>query len=215
MTRTSEAAHGEVRGGNTREPRLADRLAAALDRPAAQQPEWPDPVRARTAVEPLRTAPPIVAESETVQLSEQLAAVARGQAFPPQSGDRAETFAETTESHLRANLGLLKRMSPHLARAHGHAARAMTLARRAYAQEPANPHTGLPSYLRGTPGGGRRSTGQGLGEADLSARYRTARDPRLNEEQSMELAFTVADLLAEAIRPAARQVTSAGPGNPR
>ncbi len=211
MTRTSEAAHGEVRSRNTREPRLADRLAAALDRPAAQQPEWPDPAQARTVVELLRTAPPIVAESETAQLSEQLAAVARGQAFLLQSGDCAETFAETTESHLRANLGLLKRMSLLLAhaaglpvvplarmagqyakprsqsvdadglpvyrgdmvnsaertlaartgdpdrmlRAHGHAARAMTLARRAYAQEPANPHTGLPSYLQGTPGGGR------------------------------------------------------------
>ncbi|MEU5249423.1 3-deoxy-7-phosphoheptulonate synthase, partial [Streptomyces asoensis] len=43
---------------------------------------------------------------------------------------------------------------------------------------------------------------RGLGEADLPARYRTACDPRLNEEQSMELAFTVADLLAEAMRPA-------------
>ncbi len=31
----------------------------------------------------------------------------------------------------------------------------------------------------------------------------------------MELAFTVADLLAEAIRPAAQQVTSAGPLSPR
>ncbi|GGQ98808.1 3-deoxy-7-phosphoheptulonate synthase [Streptomyces asoensis] len=209
MTRSSEAAHGEVRGRNTRDARLADRLAAALDRPAAQQPEWPDPARARTVVELLRTAPPIVAEPETAQLSERLAAVARGQAFLLQSGDCAETFAETTASHLRANLGLLKRMSLLLARAaglpvvplarmagqyakprsrsvdadglpvyrgdmvnsaeptlaartcdpdrmlhaHEHAARAMTLARRAYAREQSNPRTGPSSYPHGTAGG--------------------------------------------------------------
>nr|ALI94186.1 AslH [Streptomyces sp. XZQH4] len=468
MTRSSEAAYGEVRGTNTREPGLADRLAEALARPAAQQPDWPDPAHARTVVELLRTAPPIVAESETAQFSKQLAAVARGQAFLLQGGDCAETFAETTASHVRANLSLLKRMSRLLAhaaglpviplarmagqyakprsqsvdadglpvyrgdmvnsaertlaartcdpdrmlRAHGHAARAMTLARRAYAQEPANLYTGPPSYAQGTADGGHlvrnaeeigrdqvrsgeqifvghemllldyecaplhaagfttgpepllvsplahflwigertrglgdahlavaellanpigvkigprttpeeaveyvrrldpyatpgrltlisrmgasqvrevlapivekvtatghqvvwqcdamhgnsrttadgrktrhfddivgeihgffdvhralgthpgglhlEATGEdvteclggacGLGEADLSARYRTACDPRLNGEQSMELALTVADLLAEAVRPAARQVTSVGPGDPR
>ncbi|MHC5909187.1 3-deoxy-7-phosphoheptulonate synthase, partial [Streptomyces sp. S6] len=37
---------------------------------------------------------------------------------------------------------------------------------------------------------------RGLGEDDLPARYRTACDPRLNAEQAMELAFTVAGLLA-------------------
>ncbi|MBK3632429.1 3-deoxy-7-phosphoheptulonate synthase [Streptomyces sp. MBT97] len=228
MTRSSEAAHGEVRGRNTRDARLKDRLAAALDRPAAQQPEWPDPARARTVVELLRTAPPIVAEPETAQLSERLAAVARGQAFLLQSGDCAETFAETTASHLRANLGLLKRMSLLLARAaglpvvplarmagqyakprsrsvdadglpvyrgdmvnsaertlaartcdpdrmlraHEHAARAMTLARRAYAQEQANPHTGPSSHPHGTPGGRLVGTAE-----------ETGRDQRPRSEQ--------------------------------
>jgi 3-deoxy-D-arabino-heptulosonate 7-phosphate (DAHP) synthase class II len=56
---------------------------------------------------------------------------------------------------------------------------------------------------------------RGLGEDDLPARYRTACDPRLNAEQSMELAFTVAELLAAAIRPAARQAALHRPRSPR
>ncbi|NUH42930.1 3-deoxy-7-phosphoheptulonate synthase [Streptomyces samsunensis] len=52
--------------------------------------------------------------------------------------------------------------------------------------------------------------GCGLGEDDLSARFRTACDPRLNEEQAIELAYTVADLLAAAVRP----VTDTGSRNP-
>ncbi|MFE9068842.1 3-deoxy-7-phosphoheptulonate synthase [Streptomyces violaceusniger] len=424
MTRSSEAAHGEARVWATREPGLADRLAAALDRRAAQQPEWPDPTLARMVMDRLRDAPPIVAESETAQLSEKFAAVARGEAFLLQSGDCAETFAETTEPHLRANLSLLKRMAlilTHAAElpviplarmagqyakprsqpadadglpvyrgdmvnsaarilaartpdpermllAHKHAARAMALARRAgqiyvshemllldyecaplhIARFTTGPEPLLASplahflwigertrglddahlavaellanpigvkigpgttpeqaveYVRrldphGTPGrltlisrmghalvrevlppivekvtatghqvvwqcdpmhgnsrttaGGRKTrhfddivaeisgffdvhrtlgthpggihleaTGEdvteclggarGLGEDDLSARFRTACDPRLNEEQAIELAYTVADLLAAAVRP----VTDTGSRNPR
>jgi 3-deoxy-7-phosphoheptulonate synthase len=36
----------------------------------------------------------------------------------------------------------------------------------------------------------------GLGEIDLSTRYETACDPRLNHQQSLELAFLVAEMLA-------------------
>jgi 3-deoxy-7-phosphoheptulonate synthase len=38
----------------------------------------------------------------------------------------------------------------------------------------------------------------GLGEIDLPLRYQTACDPRLNHAQSLELAFLVAEMLAEA-----------------
>jgi 3-deoxy-7-phosphoheptulonate synthase len=38
----------------------------------------------------------------------------------------------------------------------------------------------------------------GLGETDLPLRYQTACDPRLNHAQSLELAFLVAEMLAEA-----------------
>ncbi|MDX3746849.1 3-deoxy-7-phosphoheptulonate synthase [Streptomyces sp. AK08-02] len=148
MTHSSRGAPGEARVRVAREQRLADRLAAALARPAAQQPQWPDPARARTVLARLRTAPPVVAEAETARLSERLAAVARGEAFLLQSGDCAETFAETTEPHLRANLGLLKRMAQVLAHAAG--LPVVPLARMAgqYAKPRSQPvdAAGLPAY---------------------------------------------------------------------
>lgn len=94
---------------------LFDRLEAALARPAAQQPVWPDPQRARDAVELLSRSEPIVAPAETARLSRQLAAVARGEAFLLQGGDCAETFAGNTEAHVRANLRTLVDMAAVLA----------------------------------------------------------------------------------------------------
>ncbi|MFF5173690.1 3-deoxy-7-phosphoheptulonate synthase [Micromonospora sp. NPDC000089] len=90
---------------------LTRRLDEALARPAAQQPSWPDPEWASAVVEQLQHADPIVAPRETVQLSDRLASVARGEAFLLQGGDCAETFADNTESHLRANLRILSEMS--------------------------------------------------------------------------------------------------------
>lgn len=109
---------GTDRNRRAVEQRLADRLAAALAKPAMQQAAWPDTARAEAVVEQLRTAAPIVAPAEIARLSDRLADVARGRAFLLQSGDCAETFADNTEPHLRANLGLLKRMAVVL----GHAA---------------------------------------------------------------------------------------------
>ncbi|MFD7502850.1 3-deoxy-7-phosphoheptulonate synthase [Streptomyces sp. NPDC059850] len=98
---------------------LASRLSSALARPAAQQPQWPDPARASAIVRLLHGAKPIVAPHETAWLSDRLASVARGEAFLLQGGDCAETFAENTESHLRANLRVLLRMAGMLADAAG------------------------------------------------------------------------------------------------
>ncbi|KDN20693.1 phospho-2-dehydro-3-deoxyheptonate aldolase [Amycolatopsis rifamycinica] len=98
---------------------LAGRLSAALARPAAQQPCWPDADRAEAVVGLLHEAEPIVAPEETARLSARLASVARGEAFLLQGGDCAETFAGNTEPHLRANLGLLERMGEVLAEAAG------------------------------------------------------------------------------------------------
>ncbi|MDQ7807663.1 3-deoxy-7-phosphoheptulonate synthase class II [Amycolatopsis sp. A133] len=98
---------------------LAGRLSAALARPAAQQPCWPDAERAGAVIELLHNAEPIVAPEETARLSARLAAVARGEAFLLQGGDCAETFAGNTEPHLRANLGVLARMAGVLADAGG------------------------------------------------------------------------------------------------
>ncbi|MEU9143431.1 3-deoxy-7-phosphoheptulonate synthase class II [Streptomyces sp. NPDC048349] len=98
---------------------LFGRLEEALARPAAQQPAWPDPQRARDAVESLSRAEPIVAPAETARLSRRLAAVARGEAFLLQGGDCAETFAGNTEAHLRANLRTLADMAAVLAHGTG------------------------------------------------------------------------------------------------
>jgi 3-deoxy-7-phosphoheptulonate synthase class II len=98
---------------------LADRLSAALTRPAAQQPRWPDPARAGAVAGLLHQAEPIVAPDETARLSNRLASVARGEAFLLQGGDCAETFAENTEPHLRANLRVLLQMAVVLTHAAG------------------------------------------------------------------------------------------------
>ncbi|MEU9605863.1 3-deoxy-7-phosphoheptulonate synthase [Streptomyces sp. NPDC048057] len=98
---------------------MADRLAAALARPVAQQPQWPDPERASAVVASLSGAEPIVTPAETARLADRLAAVARGEAFLLQGGDCAEAFAENTEAHQRANLGVLADMASVLTRRAG------------------------------------------------------------------------------------------------
>ncbi|MEU0744483.1 3-deoxy-7-phosphoheptulonate synthase [Streptomyces sp. NPDC006134] len=98
---------------------LAARLADALARPAAQQPPWPDPRRVRDVVRSLRRAAPIVAAADTARLREELAAVARGEAFLLQGGDCAESFAENTDDHQTANLRTLVRMADVLGRRTG------------------------------------------------------------------------------------------------
>jgi threonine aldolase len=50
----------------------------------------------------------------------------------------------------------------------------------------------------------------GLAEVDLGTRYETACDPRLNHQQSLELAFLVAEMLAAGGRGEAGTVTSRG-----
>jgi 3-deoxy-7-phosphoheptulonate synthase len=48
-----------------------------------------------------------------------------------------------------------------------------------------------------------------IGETDLSDRYHTFCDPRLNAEQAIELAFLVADLLKKERAGHARPLTVA------
>lgn len=127
---------------------LSGRLAAALARPAAQQPTWPDPRRAAEAVELLSRSEPIVAPAETARLRGRLAAVARGEAFLLQGGDCAETFAGNTEAHLRANLDTLVDMAALLTGGSG--LPVVTVARMAgqYAKprSQSTDATGLPVY---------------------------------------------------------------------
>jgi 3-deoxy-7-phosphoheptulonate synthase len=92
-------------------PTLAVALKDALDRPAAQQPPWPDADlvwRVRTLLE---SVPPVTVPAEVDRLQERLGAVARGQAFLLQGGDCAETFVDNTEAHLRGTIRTLLQMA--------------------------------------------------------------------------------------------------------
>jgi 3-deoxy-7-phosphoheptulonate synthase len=89
---------------------LRARLDAALAKPAAQQPSW-DPDQAKAMRKVLESVPPVTVPSEIERLSGQLAAVARGEAFMLQGGDCAETFADNTEPHIRANIRTLLQMA--------------------------------------------------------------------------------------------------------
>nr|WP_246017351.1 3-deoxy-7-phosphoheptulonate synthase class II [Micromonospora pisi] len=94
-------------------------LVDALARPAAQQPTWGNQERAREICSALRDAPPIVTVAEVERLRRRLTAVARGRAFLLQGGDCAETFADSTEDHVRGNLRALSRMAATIAAAGG------------------------------------------------------------------------------------------------
>jgi 3-deoxy-7-phosphoheptulonate synthase len=79
--------------------------------PAAQQPDWPDPANVRAVAGELSEQPPLVFAGECDQLKEQLAAVARGEAFVLQGGDCAETFAGSTADSVRDRLETLLQMA--------------------------------------------------------------------------------------------------------
>ncbi|MCK0173377.1 MULTISPECIES: class II 3-deoxy-7-phosphoheptulonate synthase [Mycobacteriaceae] len=89
---------------------LRQRLDAALARPALQQPSW-DPEVASAMRTVLESVPPITVASEIERLKSLLADVARGEAFLLQGGDCAETFADNTEPHIRANIRTLLQMA--------------------------------------------------------------------------------------------------------
>jgi 3-deoxy-7-phosphoheptulonate synthase len=89
---------------------LRHRLDAALAKPAAQQPSW-DADQASAMRRVLESVPPVTVPSEIEKLHGQLAAVARGEAFLLQGGDCAETFADNTEPHIRANIRTLLQMA--------------------------------------------------------------------------------------------------------
>jgi 3-deoxy-7-phosphoheptulonate synthase len=88
-----------------------DGLDAWRALPIAQQPDWGDPERLRAVTAELAAQPPLVFAGECDQLSERLAAVARGEAFVLQGGDCAETFAGATAEGVRSKLRTLLQMA--------------------------------------------------------------------------------------------------------
>ncbi len=79
-------------------------------RPAAQQPEWPDPDALERALDRLRRLPPLVFAGEARALSDSLTAVADGRAVLLQAGDCAESFDFSANS-IRDKLRVILQMA--------------------------------------------------------------------------------------------------------
>ncbi len=118
------------------------------DRPAAQQPAWPDADAVVRAGDELRALPPLVWPSEVDALRARLALVARGEAFLLQGGDCAETFAANTTDSVRDKVRTLLAMAVVLT--YGASLAVVKVGR--WAGQYAKPRssdldsTGLPSY---------------------------------------------------------------------
>jgi 3-deoxy-7-phosphoheptulonate synthase len=81
------------------------------ERPAAQQPTWPDDVALDHALKHLGTLPPLVFAGEARALTEQLAQVAEGRAFLLQAGDCAESFEAFSADSIRDKLKVILQMA--------------------------------------------------------------------------------------------------------
>ncbi len=80
-------------------------------RPAGQQPLWPDAGALDGVLKTLGTLPPLVFAGEARALTDQLAAVARGEAFLLQAGDCAESFDAFSADAIRDKLRVILQMA--------------------------------------------------------------------------------------------------------
>ncbi len=85
--------------------------AAWRDRPAHQQPAWPDADALAKAEATLTRMPPLVFAGEARTLKERLGEVARGRGFLLQGGDCAESFEAFHPDAIRDTLRVLLQMS--------------------------------------------------------------------------------------------------------
>jgi 3-deoxy-7-phosphoheptulonate synthase len=81
------------------------------ERPAAQQPPWPDETEVDGVLKHLSTLPPLVFAGEARRLTQALAQAARGEAFVLQAGDCAESFAELNADSIRDKLKVILQMA--------------------------------------------------------------------------------------------------------
>jgi 3-deoxy-7-phosphoheptulonate synthase len=81
------------------------------ERPARQQPVWPDADQLHTALKTLAGFPPLVFAGEARSLQSSLAQVAAGNAFLLQAGDCAETFEEFSADNIREKLRVILQMA--------------------------------------------------------------------------------------------------------
>ncbi|MGH9128218.1 MAG: class II 3-deoxy-7-phosphoheptulonate synthase [Acidimicrobiales bacterium] len=81
------------------------------ERPAGQQPAWPDEGALDAALKTLGLMPPLVFAGEARQLQGGLAEVAAGRAFLLQAGDCAESFADWSADAIRDKLKVILQMA--------------------------------------------------------------------------------------------------------
>ncbi len=96
-------------------PPVAWHPASWHDRPAAQQPQWPDQGTLDQVIKTLGELPPLVFAGEARQLQDQLAEAAAGRAFVLQAGDCAESFDGVTADSIRDKLKVILQMAVVLA----------------------------------------------------------------------------------------------------
>jgi 3-deoxy-7-phosphoheptulonate synthase len=85
--------------------------SAWRDRPAGQQPVWPDPAALEQALKQLSALPPLVFAGEARALTSALGQVAGGNAFLLQAGDCAESFHEFSADNIRDKLRVILQMA--------------------------------------------------------------------------------------------------------
>jgi 3-deoxy-7-phosphoheptulonate synthase len=81
------------------------------DRPAAQQPGWPDDGALEATLKQLATLPPLVFAGEARNLTAALGQVAQGRAFLLQAGDCAESFDAFSADGIRDRLKVILQMA--------------------------------------------------------------------------------------------------------
>src|ERR687898_736114 len=81
------------------------------ERPASQQPVWPDESALEHALKHLGSVPPLVFAGEARALTAQLAEVAEGKAFLLQAGDCAESFDAFSADAIRDKLKVILQMA--------------------------------------------------------------------------------------------------------
>ncbi len=81
------------------------------ERPALQQPVYPDAERLDAVLSDLASLPPLVTSWEIESLKSQLAEAARGERFLLQGGDCAESFADCTSQVITNKIKILLQMS--------------------------------------------------------------------------------------------------------
>ncbi len=85
--------------------------SAWRQRPAAQQPDWPDRRALDQVLQQLRAKPPLVFAGEARSLQSGLARVALGEAFLLQAGDCAESFKEFSAASILDRLKVILQMA--------------------------------------------------------------------------------------------------------